>query len=116
MVAIITRRTPHEEASAATCTFNIVDWIRARRMQWLGHILRMDDSRLIKKAVRLMYTKRQPGDLLMDAPASHSWSELCQRAAHRDAWRERVRGLRSPRIVYEGSQVVPAVDMSFTVS
>ena len=85
MVSIITRKTPHEETSAATCTFNLVSWIRSRRMQWLGHILRMNDSRLINKAFMLMYTKRQPGDLLMDAPASHNWTELCQRTAHRDA-------------------------------
>ena len=39
MVSIITGRTAHQEASAKWRTFNLVTWIRARRLQWLGHIL-----------------------------------------------------------------------------
>ena len=47
MMSTITGRTVHEEASADK-TFDVVMWIRARRLQWLGHILRLGDERLIK--------------------------------------------------------------------
>ena len=117
MVAVITGKSQHDEASKETRTFDLVSWIRARRLQWLGHILRMDDDRLVKKAVELMYTKPQKGDLLMDAPATSSWDELCKRAESRDAWRQRVRGIRSPRIFkISGKQTVQAEDVKFTIS
>ena len=77
----------------------------------------MDENRLVKKAVKLMYTKPQKGDLLMDVPATSSWDELCKRAESRDAWRQRVRGIRSPRIFkISGKQTVQAEDVTFTIS
>ena len=53
--------------------FDIVRWIRA---QWLGHILRMGDDTLVKKAVHALYDNGREGDLLMDAPVTDSWTEL----------------------------------------
>ena len=97
MLSHITGNSQHEEASAG-CTFDLVRWIRARRQQWLGHILRMplgDDGeeRLVKQAVRHIHGHRSEGDLLMDAP-DVSWEQLLSVAADRDAWRRRVRALR----------------------
>ena len=95
MLSIITGKSQHEEASESTRTVDLVRWIRARRLQWLGHILRMDDSRLIKKAVQHLFEEpAQVGDFLMDAPQASSWDELCERAKHREAWRTRVRELK----------------------
>ena len=68
MVSVITGKSQKEEATEATCTFNLVRAIRARRLQWLGHILRLDEDRLLFKAVQHMYSHRSEGDLLMDAP------------------------------------------------
>ena len=120
MMSIITGRSQHEEASADTKTFDLVRWIRARRLQWLGHILRMDNGRLVKDAVRLMYNSPQDGDsgdLLMDAPTTDTWDELCKRAAHRDAWRHRVRDIRSPiPVSISSKETVSAMDMTFTIS
>ena len=48
MVSAITGRTVQQEASAKWRTFDLVKWIRARRLQWLGHILRLGPERLIK--------------------------------------------------------------------
>ena len=40
MVSRITGKSAHEEASKRTLTFDVVASIRARRLQWVGHILR----------------------------------------------------------------------------
>ena len=72
---------------------------RARRAQWLGHILRMDESRMVHKAGKLIHTSRTPGDLLMDAP-DYTWEELKQLAANRDSWRNLslVNAIKGPRV------------------
>ena len=68
MVAIITGKTPHEEASPSTRTFDLLRSIRVRRFRWLGHILRMSDEKLVHKAVHHLYHHPTEGNLLMDAP------------------------------------------------
>ena len=98
MVSVITGKSPQEEASRDTRTVDLVRCIRARRLQWLGHILRMDDDRLVKKAVFTMYTHPQEGDILMDAPDTSTWEELCAWAASRDTWRNRVKRIGAPRV------------------
>ena len=78
MVSVITDNTQKQEATEETCTFNLVRAIRARRLQWLGHILRLDEDRLLLKAVQHMYAHRSEDDLLMDAPKTANWLELGQ--------------------------------------
>ena len=97
MLHRITGKSIKEEASQATRTFDLVSWIRARRAQWLGHILRMDESRMVHKAVKLIHASRTPGDLLMDAP-DYTWEELKQLAANRDSWRSIVNAIKGPRV------------------
>ena len=42
MLSHITGKTKREEATTATTTFNILAWIRSRRLtKWVGHILRL---------------------------------------------------------------------------
>ena len=48
MLSHITGKTKREEATTSTTTFNILAWITARRLRWVGHILRLPDKRLIK--------------------------------------------------------------------
>ena len=55
MVCIISGKSPKQEATGAECTFNLVRWIRARRLQWAGHILRMGSQRMIKQALYEMF-------------------------------------------------------------
>ena len=83
-----------EEASRYTRTVDMVRIIRARRLKWLGHILRMGPERLIHQAVRFMSDHRRAGDLLMDVPRRYSWEELKELAANRDYWRQRVKALK----------------------
>ena len=94
MVSRITNRTPHEEASAETRTFDVLRWIRARRLQWVGHILRMNPDRMVHKALRHISENRSEGDLLMDVPDKFSWNELKALTSNRDGWRQRVQALR----------------------
>jgi len=117
MVSKITGRTIRDEATEGK-TFDLVRWIRARKLQWLGHILRMGEERKIKRAIYVMFKTPQPGDMLMDAPQVDSWYELCAYGCDREYWKARVRALRQPRITQvalgphkEGAQTVP-----FTVS
>ena len=116
MVSIITGNTIREESTEGKL-FDLVKWIRARRLQWLGHILRMPPERKIKQAIFIMFKAPQPGDILMDAPQTDSWRELCTYAWDRDYWKERVRTLRQPRVtVTLGPHREPSQEFSFTIS
>ena len=70
MLAHITGHSQRTEATSATTTFNLVKWIRARRLKWVGHILRMDDERLIKQTLHYIFHNPQDGDILMDVRAT----------------------------------------------
>ena len=117
MVSRITGRTIREEAIEGK-TFDLVKWIRARKLQWLGHILRMGTERKIKRAIYVMFKDPQPGDMLMDAPKADSWYELCAYGCDREYWKARVRALRQPRItrVALGPHKEDAQTVPFTVS
>ena len=96
----------------------IVRWIRARRLAWLGHILRLGPERKIKQAVFEMFKDRSEGDLLMDAPQHRSWRHLCSQPCDRERWRVRVRAMKQIPIVSVtmGPQVEEEQTMSFTMS
>jgi hypothetical protein len=97
MLCIITGKTPREEATAKTCSFSLINWIRSRRLQWVGHILRMGTDRKVKQAVFEMFKAPTEGDILMDAPKVDSWKQLLAMAdgkKGREEWRRRVRELR----------------------
>ena len=94
MVSVMTGNTQKQESTEETCTFNLVRAIRARRLQWLGHILRLDEDRLLLKAVQHMYAHRSEGDLLMDAPKTANWLELRQWTQDRKKWRIRTQRRR----------------------
>ena len=117
MLSIITGNTIKEEASPKTQTFDLVKWVRARRLQWLGHILRMGTERMIKQAIYEIFMARQDGDMLMDAPKTDSWRELCTFACDRDYWSTRVRAMKQPRVaITMGPHIEPGKTISFTVN
>ena len=104
MVSHITGRTRHEEASPTTSSFNIVMWIRARRHQWLGHILRMfvvdgpkkaDNNETLKQAVQHIYNHPTQGDFMMDAPKTNSWTDLVKFAADKKKWQKQTNILKA---------------------
>ena len=117
MLSVITGKTAHEEASPATRTFDLVMWIRARRLAWAGHILRMGTERRLKQALFEMFKAPQEGDMLMDVPERESWRGLCTYACDREYWRTRVRAMKQPRVRVEmGSHVEEGGWAPFTIS
>ena len=73
---IITDKTIRGE-SAVVKSFDLVKWIferiRVRKLQWFGHILRIDPERKLNQAIFVMFKSRQVGDMLMDVPETSSW-------------------------------------------
>ena len=72
MLSVITGNTPRQEAVAESCIFNLVRAIRARRLQWLGHILRLEEERILQRVVKEVYENKSEGDIMMDAPKTES--------------------------------------------
>ena len=106
MLSHITGKLKREEAMTSSTSFDILVWIRSRRLRWVGHILRLDDERLIKQTlkVKVIYDNRQTGDILMDVD-DMSWEDLRQTTADRDVWRAKVNVLRqaaaAQRVIYK---------------
>ena len=92
-------------------------WVRARRLQWLDHILRMSPERKLKQAAFEMFKQRAEGDLLMDAPKHNgSWRMLCTMACEKEQWRTRVRLVTHPRFSVEmGSHIEVVKTVRFTI-
>ena len=87
LLAQITRRTIHEEARIPT--FNTIEHVLSRRWDYLGHILRLDESRALKRIVINLAPEHpyQEGSLLADT-SFRSIEEMKQAAQDRKNWRE----------------------------
>jgi len=91
----ITGRSVKRESSVRKRpTFDLVQYLRARRLKWLGEILRSDDPfehALLKGAI-LNWEKPYPeGWILMDAPKHEVPSELIEKAKDPAGWNEHIR-------------------------
>ena len=88
---MITGREHRDETVSPT--FDILKRLRARRLRWAGHILRSEESNLLRRV--LLAEVRQDleagcgtdGGLLMDAPAYSSVEELLESVGDRKGWR-----------------------------
>ena len=95
-LSILTGRTVAEEAGSrnATPTFDLVSHLRVRRLQWVGHILRQPEERLLRKVV-VGLEIRKKGSLLMDIPNDiRSMDDLIDCAMDRQKWQIEVGALR----------------------
>ena len=82
-------------STATDPDFNLVLAIRRRRLRFLGHILRMDDSRLLKQSLTAYVrggTAPPTGSLMMDCE-NIPLVKLKLAAEDRTAWRRRVEDL-----------------------
>ena len=87
MLSLITKRSIHDEAKKPT--FNIIKHILARRFEYLGHILRLDDDRALKRFLLELSPEETPfaeGSLLGEAPY-HTVEEMLDAAADHIHWR-----------------------------
>ena len=83
-------------STATTPHFNLVMAIRRRRLRYLGHIMRMDNSRLVKRCL-IAYTRGgvapPAGSLLMDC-GHMTLGEIEGAAQDREGWRQKVAALQ----------------------
>ena len=75
---------------------DLVALLRARRIRWLRHVLRAEESYLLKKVV-VGYVKGKAeggypdGSILMDSPHHRTDEELLALAQDREAWKLQVK-------------------------
>jgi hypothetical protein len=78
-------------------TFDLISRLRARRLRWAGHILRMEEPNLMRRvllaSVDLGLEGKAQGGILADAPAFESVEQLLLLAQDKKEWRETVRAL-----------------------
>ena len=82
----ITKRSIHEEAGNPT--FNVIHHVLKRRWEYLGHILRMDDSRAVRRYLLELSPREAPyvpGSLLDDTRYD-SVGEMIEAANNRHQW------------------------------
>ena len=91
---LMTGRSYREEA--VDPSVDLVALVRARRHRWLGHVLRSEESYLLKKLV-VGYVKDKAeggypaGSILMDSPHHRTAEELLALAQDQEAWKLHVR-------------------------
>ena len=85
----ITKREIREEARDPT--FDLCLFLRSQRLSFLGHLLRADESNMVRQVIMARGTLHRNGDLFMDAPDHSSIAELTAIATDRDQWRELVK-------------------------
>ena len=83
----ITKNTIHQEAKNPS--FNVVDSVLKRRWEYLGHILRMEQHRTLRRFLLELSPGEAPfadGSLLADT-TFRSQDEMVEAAQDRDKWR-----------------------------
>ena len=91
---ILTGRSYREEAVEPSV--DLVALVRARRLRWLGHVLRAEESYLLKKVV-VGYVKDKveggypAGFIFMHSPHHRTSEELLALAQDREAWKLQVK-------------------------
>ena len=84
MLSSITKRTIHEEAR--TPSFNAIEHVLNRRRSYLGHILRADENRMVRKFLLELSPDVQPftkGSLLEEAGFSNT-RDMIEAAVNRE--------------------------------
>ena len=100
LLAHFTNKEIRTEDRPATTSYDLNLSLRKRRLCWLGHILRMNPNRLVRRAVVEQLADGGGGNILMDAPKQmglHSLTDLAFDDKKR-TWRAMVRALSSTQV------------------
>ena len=84
MLSSITKRTIHAEARAPS--FNVIDHVLNRRRSYLGHILRTDGNRMVRRYLLELSPDVEPfieGSLLEEAGFTNT-RDMIEAAVNRD--------------------------------
>ena len=84
MLAMITRKTIHEEAS--TPSFDTISHVLSRRRSYLGHVLRMEENRAVRRFLLELSPNDAPfipGSLLDDIELANV-QDIIQAATNRE--------------------------------
>ena len=76
MLSRITGNSARAEAKSATASYDLVRNIRARRLKWLGQILRGDKDALLFQAIKYHHDNYTKGNIFMDAPPHNDLKDL----------------------------------------
>ncbi len=80
-------------------TFDLVGRLRARRLKWLGQLLRHENEGLLVRTVVMVQCEQalclgqQAGTIFMDAPVYESVGELVAAATDKVEWAKLVKAL-----------------------
>ena len=86
MLARFTGKSIPAEARPATCSLNLIQKIRQRRLRWVGHILRQGPGHITYTTLAVQSINNSEGNLLMDAPPHINLDDLIPLAMDRAAW------------------------------
>ena len=67
--------------------YDLVGSIRKRRLKWIGHILRIQNNRLVKLAVRVQHDMPRDGDIFADCPQHLDFDKLEAIDQDRKRWK-----------------------------
>ena len=84
-LSLITKRTIHQEAKHPT--IDALGQIKRRRHEYLGHILRLDPSRLLHRFIAEIPPLHKQGSLTSEVPF-RTLDEMKAAAEDRDGWRK----------------------------
>ena len=95
LISKLTGRSIREECNDPT--YPLIEKVRARRLRWLGHILRSHREYLVRRVLvaqceQVLHAgKEYPvGSIMMDAPPHANMEELTKMAEDRIEWRKLV--------------------------
>ena len=86
-LAVITGREIREEYLVPS--YDLIGAVRARRLKYVGHILRLEEGRMLRGAIEEEWRNQTDGcrGLLYDTPIVETFDELVQLASDSKLWR-----------------------------
>ena len=91
-LSTITGKTIVEEARRPT--FDLVLVIRRARLAYLGHVLRMDEDRGVRRSLEAYIHNNNKASILLDAPRFKHFKHLAHLASNRTLWRKHIKSIK----------------------